>query len=391
MSQNPDDTSFYSILVAIETDATRYYGPKAKRPGLLGLTDSETLLAHIATDLKSLLPDISNCSLITAGALFDQTQVLRPGYPLFGALESVSTGENAGNFKAGLVSIGAVDGSMPVDELQPLEDIPLGLLQLLPVVVHGPSDLVSDVGQAMEYRFMEEGQISAHSAGWLESAFGISINHARLMTLTDLNAMLQMQLEHFDFLPLWELLDAALTGRKDSLMVETPGGKAFEWKDGAVHTVYETFDYWATAGSGSQCIATRQALAEGYGAWTREVRQYLTTLRAHGLEVVFHLPDTKQPLEGSFFAEPSGTTQGGGDATITEHSYGELGTIAITSVDGDCIENYYPLCPQGLNDVHSYLREYLPGTQTVAFPGSILYDEKTRRLVPDSSTNSPPN
>ena len=99
----------------------------------------------------------------------------------------------------------------------------------------------------------------------------------------------------------------------------------------------------------------------------------------------------EQPLEGSFFAEPSGTTQGGGDATITEHSYGELGTIAITSVNGDCIENYYPLCPQGLNDVHSYLREHLPGTQTVAFPGSILYDERTRRLVPDSSTHPPPN
>ena len=390
MSQQSDDTSFYRILVAIETDATRYYGPKARRPGLLGPTDSETLLAHLATDLKTLLPDISNCTLITAGALFDQTQVLRPGYPLFSALESVSTGKT-GNFKAGLVSIGAADGSMPVDELQPLEEIPLGLLQLLPVAVHGPPDLVAEVGQAMEYRFMEEGQISAHSAAWLESAFGIRINHARWMTLTDLNAMLQMQLEHFGFSPMWALLDAALTGRKDSLVVKSPGGKEFEWKDGAVHTLYETFDYWATAGSGSQCIATRQALAEGYGAWTREIRQYLTTLRAHGLEVVFHLPDAKQPLAGSFFAEPSGTTQGGGDATITEHSYGELGTIAITSVNGDCIENYYPLCPQGLNDVHSYLREHLPGTQTVAFPGSILYDEKTRRLVPDSTTHPPSN
>ena len=61
---------FTRLLVAIETDATRYYGPKAMRPGLLGPTDSETLLAHIATDLKSLVPDISNCSLITAGALF---------------------------------------------------------------------------------------------------------------------------------------------------------------------------------------------------------------------------------------------------------------------------------------------------------------------------------
>ena len=32
-----------------------------------------------------------HCSLIAAGALFDQTQVLRPSYPVFNALESAST------------------------------------------------------------------------------------------------------------------------------------------------------------------------------------------------------------------------------------------------------------------------------------------------------------
>jgi hypothetical protein len=100
---------------------------------------------------------------------------------------------------------------MPNSDLQPLPDIPLGLLQLLPVVVNGPPELVEELGQAMEYRFLEEGQVSAHSASWLETAFGISINHARMMTLTDLNAMLRMQLDHFGFLPLWELLDAALS------------------------------------------------------------------------------------------------------------------------------------------------------------------------------------
>ena len=277
---------------------------------------------------------------------------------------------------------------MPVSELQPFENIPLGLLQLLPVTVHGPASLVEELGQAMEYRFMEEGQVSAHSAAWLEPAFGISINHARLMTLTDLNAMLRMQLDHFGFLPMWELLDSALTGRTESLKVTTENGKEYKWEDNAVHTGFETFDYWASRGAGSTMPASRQALAGGYADWTREVRQYLTTLKAHGLDVRFLLAENGQPLEGTFFAEESDEVPGKGDSTVTEHSFEELGTVAITVVDDTRIENYYPLSPQGLNDVHGHLRSMVPGGQTVAFPGTILYDEKTRRLVSETSASS---
>jgi len=383
MAQGSEQTRFYRALVAIETDATRYYGANASRPALLNAGDSEQMLAHIAADLKSLLPEISHCSLITAGALFDQTQVLRPSFPVFSALENVPSGDGKAPFSPRLVSIGAENGVMPVGELQPLPDIPLGLLQLLPVVVHGPASLVSELGQAMEYRFLEEGQVSAHSANWLESAFGISINHARLMTLTDLNAMLRMQLDHFGFLPLWELIDAALCGRSEPLSVSTAAGREFELKDGVVRTAFETFDAWASDGGGAGLPASRQALATGYVDWTRETRQYLTTLNAHGLKLRFHLPGEAKPLEGTFVRESSETAPRPGNSAITEHSYGELGTIAITVSQDNGTENYYPLCPQGLNDIHASLGKQLPGGQTVAFPGCIHYDENTRKLIPD--------
>jgi hypothetical protein len=384
MGPRPEDTGFYRILIAIETDATRYYGARASRPRLLEAGDAEQLLAHVAADLNALLPGISGCSLIAAGALFDQTQVLQPQFPVFSALESVAAGRDSDAFKTGLISIGARDGRMPLAALQPLDTIPLGLLQLLPVLVHGPAGLVAELGDEMEYRFLEEGQLSAHSAAWLEPAFGITVNHARLMTLTDLNAMLRLQLEHFGVLPLWELLDAALTGREEPFSATTGSGQVLEWKNGAVHIPYETFDYWASRGGGSQTATDRQALAEGYGALTRENRQYLTTLKSHGVEVRFHLPGDDQPLQGTYFAETSAGRPAEGDAAITEHSHAELGTIAITVAGEDRLENYYPLSPQGLNDVHSELRRRVAGGHTVAFPGSILYDEKTRRLIPDS-------
>jgi len=385
MTGQSEETNFYRVLVAIETDATRYYGTNASRPGTLESSDAEQMLAHLAADLKSLLPDISNCSLIAAGALYDQTQIMRPGYPVFSALETVPANAEADRFRPGLVSIGADSGEMPLAELQPFNDIPLGLLQLLPITIHGPAILVTELGQAMEYRFLEEGQLSAHSAAWLETAFGIAITHARLMTLTDLNAMLRMQLEHFGFLPLWELLDAALTERSEPLSVSTGSGKQYEWRDGAVHTTFETFDYWASSGAGTAEMSSRQALAGSYADWTRELRQYLTTLEAHGLDVRFRQASDGRLLEGTFFAEESATRPSANDSAITEHSFEELGTIAISALHGERLENYYPLTPQGLNDVHSMLRKRVPGGQTVAFPGTILYDEKIRRLVPDSS------
>jgi len=384
MADSTGGAGFYRIMVAIETDATRYYGPDAVRPAVLDAARTEQLLAHLAADLQALLPELSRCSLIAAGALYDQTQVLRPGYPLFAALEATATGAS-GRFQPGLVSIGAAGGRMPVPELQPFGDIPLGMLQLLPIVVHGPAPLVAEIGQAMEYRFLEEGQLSAHSATWLGPEFGITINHARLMTLTDLSALLRLQLEHFGFLPMWELLDAALAGRAETLTVTTSAGQRYEWTDGAVHTDFQTFDHWANKGGGANLPAGRLALAEGYGDLTREMRQYLTTLQAHGLTVHVHLPGSRDRLEGSFFREVGAAAPAVSAPVVTEHNLGGLGTIAITVVHEGRIENYYPLRPRGLNDIHARLRDRIPGGQTFAFPGTLMYDEATRRLRPDNT------
>jgi len=376
---------FYRVLVAVETDPTVYYGPDARRPAVLAARDAEQMLAHLAADLQALLPGIADCSLIAAGALYDQTQLMRPGFPVFAALEATAATPASGAFRAGLVSVGAAEGRLPVDALQPLTNLPLGALLLLPVVVHGPAERLSELGQSMEYRFLEEGQLSAHSAAWLASAFKVTINHARFMTLTDLSALLRMQLDHFGFLPLWELLDAALSGRAEPLAVETPGGQRLEWRDGAVHAVFETFDYWASEGAGAAVPAQRLRLAEGYGQRTRELRQYLATLGAHGVGVEFHLPGERRPLEGSFLAEASGQAAADGAPAITEHGFDNVGTVAISFAREGTVTNYYPLSPRGLNDIHASLRDRVAAGRTVAFPGTIVYDETTRRLRPDDA------
>jgi hypothetical protein len=270
---------------------------------------------------------------------------------------------------------------MPLPELQPFENIPLGLLQVLPLLISGPAEDVKELAAGMEHRFIEQGQVSAHSAKALEAQFQISVNHARFMTLTDLNAMLRLQLEHYGFLPLWELLDAAMNARASELEVITPSGLRFKWQGGVVHSFFESFDWWAQHGGGVKVHASKQQLQPAYADWTREYRRYLTMLTAHGVSVSQHLPgldDTE--LTHSFLLEESTNTPGPSAAPVTAHSVDDLGTMAVTVVNGVRQMNFYPLKASGLNDLHQFIREQ-GYSGDIAFPGRLCYDENTRQLV----------
>jgi hypothetical protein len=373
------------ILVGIETDPTRYHGEHASRPALLERAAAEQLLAHVSADLTRLFPRISQCSLSMAGALYDQTQVLRPGLPVYRALEKLQqTGNPGADFQPRLLSVGVSGGRMPLPELQPFENIPLGLLQVLPLLLSGPAQAVTELLAEMEHRFLEQGQVSAHTAKALEAQFRISVNHARLMTYTDLLAMLRLQLEHYGFLPLWELLDAAISNAAGDLEAVTPGGLTFKWRDGAVHSFFESFDWWAQYGGGAGLQAAQQRLQAAYAAWTREYRRYLTTLTAHGVDVIQHLPGLEDAgLTDSFLLEESTATPGPAAAKVTAHSVDDLGTIAVTVVKGARQMNFYPLRASGLNDLHQFIcAEGYSGD--IAYPGRLCYDENTRHLIAEA-------
>jgi hypothetical protein len=373
------------ILVGIETDPTRYHGEHASRPALLGKTAAEQVLAHISADLTAMFPAVNRCSLTMAGALFDQTQVLRPQLPVFSALETLQQASNPGSdFQARLLSIGASEGHMPLQDLQPFENIPLGLLQILPLLISGPAEEVTGLAAEMEHRFLESGQLSAHSAKALESQFQISVNHARFMTLTDLNAMLRLQLEHYGFLPLWELLDAAMASSSSPFEVTTRAGLKFKWLDNTVHSFFESFDWWAYYGAGADTPADRQQLQSAYADWTREYRRYLTMLSAHGVSLSQHLAGLEDTaVTDTFLLEESLVEPEASAAPVTAHNIDDLGTIAVTVVKGQRQINFYPLKASGLNDLHRFIREQ-GYSGDVAYPGRLCYDEGTRRLVADS-------
>ena len=368
------------ILVAIETDPTCFHGEHARKPVVLERAAAEQVLAHLGADLARLLPEMAHHALAMPGALYDMTQLLRPGYPLLAALQPLLRDSQARSYAPSMLSIGASNGLLPVPELQPDPAIVPGPLQLLVLMASGEADGISQLGDRIEHLFLEQGQVSAQSARALEAQFGLAITHARFMTLTDLEAMLRMQLEHFGFLPLWELLDAALQEQSGSLRLNAGQGQQFHWDGQKVLARFETFDYWASHGGGQQ-LDTGQ-LEQAYCDWTRGFRRYLLTLDAHGVAVEVCLPGQAGSRDDSFLVEASDRQAPEGAAAITEHVSQDVGTVAVTVVVDGQLQHYYPLAPAGLNDLHAQISARHFGN-SMAIPGGIIFDHEARALQPD--------
>jgi hypothetical protein len=80
--------------------------------------------------------------------------------------------------------------------------------------------------------------------------------------------------------------------------------------------------------------------------------------------------------ESTHIPEPS-------SAQVTAHSADDLGTIAVTVVNGSRQMNFYPLQASGLNDLHQFIREEGYGGD-IAYTGKLCYDENLRRLIAES-------
>lgn len=375
-----EDRADFHALVGIEIDPSRTAPESNGRPSILAQADADQMLSHLAADLGGLLPGLGKCRLAAPGVLYDQCQLLRPGLPLFHSLKSRLRPRKQHEATPGVTAIGSGAGDLPDPVLEPDKAIPAGVLWVIPLLIEGPAALMEELAGEMEHRFLSEGQVSPHTASWLESAFGIAISHARFMTLIDLNAMLRLQLENFGFLPLWELVDGALND--GDLVVTSRSGVEFRLREGTVTAMFESFDQWARNGGGKDIDAARDRLAQAYAERTLEFRQYISTLEAHRIPVDFEAVSEDEIVPGgSFLCEESSGAASETAATVSEHSWPDVGTIAITVATPGGLKNFYPVRPGGLNDIHLAIREMALDNEGISYSGRIDYDPVQRRLV----------
>ncbi len=354
------------IFVAIEYAADEL----SLTPVVFNKSSGQQLLAHLAADLAAIDQGIAKTAITTSAALYDQAQLIRPGLPLFRVLSELLEASFSGQqFQPRMLAFGAHDGTLPQLELQPDANLPIGPFRLIPLQLSGPAELIKSLAEQLEHHFLEQGQLSAHSAQWLQEELEQKIAHIRFMTLNDVLAMLYLQLETIGLEAVWGWLEKMLQTPNFSQKLEVQNGPELSYTNGVVEFQFRSFDSWAKNQSNSP------ELQPQYIQWLNSYRQLTLLLQAHGLRVELLQTDD---INTNLYCEDAGQREG--LDSITMHLDPQLGLLAISVLTAGQHYNYYPLSQTGLKDLQALIQERYPKTYPIHKYNGLCIDADGRRL-----------
>ncbi|MDX1655423.1 MAG: hypothetical protein R3310_09475 [Candidatus Competibacteraceae bacterium] len=378
-------------------------------PAPLSREAADKVAGSIAADLARIIPGLEQVGLVIPAALYDQTELLRPGFPLLSALEDLFKGTlRQAAFQPQIMALGTDSGSFPMAAIDPARAPGSGPLLLLPFTLIGERERISQLSGLLENTLLQGGEVSPATRRILEQAFGIRTLNLSYATLGDLCALLKVQLDEAGFPGLWELLMHGLFRRPGPRQTILAGGQRFLVERERAWTNFQTFDDWARFGAGQEIEATR--LGEAYGEWTRIHRQYVMALEAYGLPVslVMGTPslDEADPmlaleafrvavaLDGDYLVETVQRVEqetSESRLSITNQFSEEVATLAYTveSLDRQgrllALEHHYPLRPRGLEAIIEGLRRRSDDfgvERQVLHPWRVVYSLEERCLMP---------
>ena len=347
-----------------------------EHPPLLGRDLANTLADRVVNDLNRLLDGgIAPAGLALAGALYDQTDIFRPGFPLLTALADLMRRAPRHNgLPPPRLALGASGDRFPIAALNPQPQAGFGPLVLLPFCLVGPAEDMDRLFIEMENR-LASGEASPETRTAVETAFGLPVLNLFYATLGDLCAWLRTQLEDADLQGLWQLLEPALFERPGphQVVLADSGNRYLLVNDEAWAPFY-TFDDWARFGPG-RTVAAEQ-LEEGYRRWLRQFRLYAVALPAYGLplRMIMGSPEVEadevddalaavraaKPLNEDYLVETVYTRTGDRQPArllATQHGDKDLEVIAYSlamlAEDGQLLslEHFYPLRAAGLEAI----------------------------------------
>lgn len=234
----------------------------------LPLESASALVDVISEDLLRLLPGVDACGLAIAAALYDQAQILRPGFPVHAALAELYGQEPKARQVPSLMAFGASAGRMAKPELEPDPRLIGSPFLVLPFVLMAPPEGREALSLHMETEWEEKALASARLALFLNQSFSIETEHVRFMTRNDLLALCAMQYSQADLEPLWQLLECALLSPEAAETVQSAAGHRYDYRHGTV------------VAAAAQDANTAE-----------ERRQYQAILGAHGLSLAEASPD----------------------------------------------------------------------------------------------------
>jgi len=192
------------------------------------------LAALAAIDIARHAPAAINLDLITVGAVYDQAQILRPGWPVHAALGAAPARFGAEQAGGNIIAFGTHENRLPLPALQPDARLYGSPLLIMPWLLSGTAAAAAAVGAQLERDLLERGLVNADLALALGDAFGVTLEHARHLTVFDLCALTCAQYEHAGFGALWQIIEAAVLRPDRAQESVLPGGTRLHWREGRV-------------------------------------------------------------------------------------------------------------------------------------------------------------
>ncbi|AGY91623.1 hypothetical protein SPICUR_03135 [Spiribacter curvatus] len=370
---------------------------RQRPPEALSRDNAELLAAPIADDLRRIVgEEIAEAGLVMPAALYDLTELLRPGLPMVEALLDIYRGSlRGGPFIPQLLTLGSNAGRFPESAIAPLRRPGSGPLLAIPFALVAPGEQLDPLRQKLEGVLLEKGSAGLATDRALRQLMGVEPVNLSYATFHDLSALMKVQLEHAEFGSLWQLIEAALY-RPDSVEdCRLDTGNRLIGTGGEVWTPWLSFDAWAA----HHQAPPEQAVA-GYGAWMRNQRQYMAGLESHGMSVhpvaptrggeaddpeialsvaQAHVISAEQPWYREIITDDP-QVESATIVTVTEQSDAQLGPVAYTALvqaaDGQLITlvHDYPVRPEGIQAIIGHWQaraEALGATWRMERPGQI--------------------
>ena len=370
---------------------------RQRPPEALSRDNAELLAAPIADDLRRIVgEDIAEAGLVMPAALYDLTELLRPGLPMVEALLDIYRGSlRGGPFMPQLLTLGSNAGRFPESAIAPLRRPGSGPLLAIPFALVAPGEQLDPLRQKLESVLLEKGSAGLPTDRAVRQLMGVEPVNLSYATFHDLSALMKVQLEHAEFGSLWQLIEAALYRPEEIEDCRLETGNRFIGYGGEVWTPWMSFDAWAS----HHAAAPEEAIA-GYSAWMRNQRQYIAGFESHGMVVhpvtptrggdatdpeialsvaQAHTISEEQPWHRDIVTEDPQAQQAA-IVTVTEHADPQLGPIAYTALvqaaDGGLITlvHDYPVRPEGMQAIIGHWQaraEALGATWQMERPGRI--------------------
>ena len=246
----------FLALVAIECEE-----PGVPPTTSLDRATAGVLADALAHDLAAHVPEIRELDFVFVGALYDQAQLMRPGWPLHAALAETLDRLPRNAAGAHVVALGAHEGKLPMAELEPEISLLGSPMLVLPWLLSGSAEMIDRVGQRLERSLFDQGLIGAELALAIGEAFGVKTSHARHLTTLDLCALTSAQYDHAGLGAIWQIIETGLLRADGEERATLADGSHLHYRDGVVECDSEH----------PQLVAHSRAI-----------------LAAHGLELVEH-------------------------------------------------------------------------------------------------------